>query len=92
MNTDFNQARVLAALTGHLDAETLTTKEREAFDDQLGEVFEKFPSPKMTAFMADLRQKGGSVGYDEAGNYVRGLPDGKTEIIRPASDVKNDSG
>lgn len=88
MNADFDQARVLAALAGQLDVETLKPKEREAFEDQWGETFEKFLSPKMIASMADLRKKGGSVGYDEAGNYVRGLPDGKTEIIRPASDIK----
>jgi len=30
MNVDFDQARVLAALTGYLDIETLAPKERDA--------------------------------------------------------------
>lgn len=46
------------------------------------------PTPAAVKHMADLRQKGGSVGYDEAGNYVRGLPGDKTEIIRQAGDDK----
>lgn len=88
MNADFDQARVLAALTGYLDVETLTPKERDAFEDQLGWAYMQAPPAKLLASMEKLREKGGSVGYDEAGNYVRGLPGGKSEIIRHAGGGK----
>lgn len=81
----FDKARVRAALAGKLDAETLTAKERKAFEELWGQAFEQSPSLEMVAFMADLRERGGSVGYDDAGNYVRGLPDGKTEILESAA-------
>uniref|UniRef100_UPI003342A4EC hypothetical protein n=1 Tax=Castellaniella defragrans TaxID=75697 RepID=UPI003342A4EC len=49
-----------------------------------GLIFRVTP-PAALATMMDLREKGGSFGYNETGNYVRGLPGGKTEIIRPAA-------
>lgn len=77
----FNLARIYSALSGELDAETLFTQEREAFEELWGLAFELNPSPKLVLFMTDLQQKGGSFGYDATGKYVRGLPDGKVKII-----------
>lgn len=67
--------RVVAALEGRGDADALDADEHELFDELLGEALAT-ATPQELAFFAELREKGGSVGYDMQGRLVRGLPGG----------------
>lgn len=75
----FDQARVRAALVGKLQAANQSPDDWPDLDFTT-------PPAKAVAHMAQLRQKGGAVGYDEAGNYVRGLPGGGVEVVHKAND------
>lgn len=76
---------VVAALEGRGDAGALDADERELFDELLSEAFDT-PTPQELAFFAELREKGGGVGYDEQGRLVRGRPGGGVEVLREDDD------
>ena len=73
--------RIHAALEGRFSPSDLEDDEQIIFYDLLA----RRHDARKTTFSARLLQEAGNVGYDEAGNLVRTLGDGKVEIIEPAT-------
>lgn len=77
---DINPARVLVALAGEVDVDSLSSTERRLFDALLDAYFSG-PTPEDEAFVAHMRADGGYVGDDDEGRLIRTLPGGGVEII-----------
>jgi hypothetical protein len=65
--------RVREALAGRLKFEDLTTVEQDAFLEQFGIDF----GPEVDAAYAEIGNRPGAVGRDEAGRLVKRAPDGR---------------
>ncbi|WP_435104905.1 TA system antitoxin ParD family protein [Arhodomonas sp. AD133] len=76
----FTLDRVRAAFEQRFDPDDLTAAEREIFEDLRGAAMDA-PSKAKDDFLAELRQRTGTVGYDERGRLVRTLPDGGVEVL-----------
>ena len=72
---DFDYARVRAALSGALDAGTLSAEERSAFLKSFGDALAQ-PLPGEEMFWSARRRRGGGVGLDERGQLIWALPSG----------------
>lgn len=72
--------RVLAAMAGALDADTLNDSESLMFMELFTEYMSK-PNPETVAHATMMRSEGGYVGLDENGRLVRTLPGGDVELI-----------
>lgn len=79
--------RIQSAMTGAIPIDQLSQDEKEIFDDLVSIDLWKRSAEGNAEFAAKLMSEAGNVGYDDDGNLVETVGDGKNvRIVKPKAD------